>query len=364
VKIVVFGGCGDMGSYVVRDLVAHSEAEIIIADYRLAAAKKLAEKLDRAKAVFVDATKQESLLDVLAGADAAVGCIGPFYAFAAKMARAAIKAKVPYLDICDDHGPMEELFALEKEAKEAEITIITGLGSSPGLSNLLAKQGAMQLDEVERIKIFWVGSAADSRGLAVIMHLLYAITGKVPTYKDGKLIEVLAASEEEAVQFPQPLGKVSLFHCGHPEPITIPRYIKVKTVSIKGGLIPRWNNWLAKLFVKLGLTNTPKRIASLAKCVHAIEGIFRVGGIPLFGLRVDVLGRKAGEEKSLSFSVVDKMGRLTGIPAALGALMLAKGELRQPGVFAPEGIIEPAPFLAELAKRGINILSSKDAAMN
>ena len=41
---------------------------------------------------------------------------------------------------------------------------------------------------------------------------------------------------------------------------------------------------------------------------------------------------------------IDKMRRLTGIPAAVGK-----------GVYAPEGCLEPEPFFAELARREIKI---------
>ncbi|HID86194.1 MAG TPA: saccharopine dehydrogenase, partial [Anaerolineae bacterium] len=80
-NIVVLGGCGDMGSYVVRELLESSEATVTIADYREAEAKRLAAELgERAKGIFVDANNEDSLLLALRGADVAVGCIGPFYA--------------------------------------------------------------------------------------------------------------------------------------------------------------------------------------------------------------------------------------------------------------------------------------------
>lgn len=355
-NIVVLGGCGDMGSYVVRELLESSEATVTIADYREAEAKRLAAELrKRARGIFVDANNEDSILLALRGADVAVGCIGPFYAFAPKMARAAIRAGVNYVDICDDHGPIQELFALDGAAKEAGVTVITGLGWTPGLSNVLARHSAEQLEEVEEIKVAWAGGAADSQGLAVIKHVFYAVTGDVPTYRDGQWVNVPAMSGTEVVEFPEPLGQIEVFHCGHPEPLTIPRYIRARTVSLKGALTPKWNDQLAALFVRLGLTDSPGKIDRLSKIVHAIEGVFRTGGIPLSGLRVDVIGRKEGQERTISFSAADKMGRLTGIPAAIGALMLARGEIAAKGVFAPEGCIEPRPFLAELARRGIEI---------
>jgi hypothetical protein len=49
------------------------------------------------------------------------------------------------------------------------------------------------------------------------------------------------------------------------------------------------------------------------------------------------------------------MPDLTGLPLAVGALMLARGEIDVPGVVAPEACIEPEAFLAELERRGIQI---------
>jgi saccharopine dehydrogenase-like NADP-dependent oxidoreductase len=239
-RIVVLGGCGDMGSHVVQDLLQTSEAEVVIADYRVEVAKEMASKLgERAKAAFVDATDPASLRKVLEGANAAVGCIGPFYKFAFPLAKAALEAGVNYVDICDDYSPVESILALDEPARQAGITIITGLGWTPGITNILARHASRQLDEVEEINIAWTGSASDSKGLAVIMHVFYASTGEVPSWIDGKLVKVKASSGKETVEFPAPLGKVKVSHCGHPEPITIPRYIKAKTCNPEGCPHPR-----------------------------------------------------------------------------------------------------------------------------
>ncbi|HOG45622.1 MAG TPA: saccharopine dehydrogenase NADP-binding domain-containing protein, partial [Anaerolineae bacterium] len=252
-RIVVLGGCGDVGSHAVRDLAETYEGTVVIADYRVELAKRLAAELGaKAEARFVDANSEESLVNAMKGADAAVGCIGPFYRYAAPVARAAVQAGVNYVDVCDDYGPIAELLALDGAARAAGMTLVTGVGWTPGLTNLLAKKGAAELDEVDEIRVFWAGSSADSTGLAVIMHVFYAVTGQVPTYKDGAWLDVPAGSGVEKVEFPQPLGVVRVFHCGHPEPLTIPRYLKARTVSLKGALVPNWNNTMASSFAKIG----------------------------------------------------------------------------------------------------------------
>lgn len=355
-KVVVLGGCGDMGQGVVEDLIHQTDAEVVIADYRVEAAKEYAARLgDRATGVFVDANDPALLVSVLKGADAAVGAIGPFYRYAPKMAAAAIKAGVNYVDICDDYGPIEELFQMHEAARAGGVTVITGLGWTPGITNLMCRLGASSLDSVDEIKISWAGGAEDSQGLAVVMHVFYAVTGQVPTYLDCQWTTVRAGTGREAVNFGGPLGTIRVSHCGHPEPLTVPRYIKARTVSLKGALTPEWNNALADLFVRLRLTATPQRIETLTRVVHKVEHILGAGGVPFSGARVDVFGEKDGKPCTCSYRTVDKMRRLTGIPAAIGAWMLARGQISAKGVYAPEGCLEPQPFFEELAKRGIKV---------
>ena len=144
-------------------------------------------------------------------------------------------------------------------------------------------------------------------------------------YRDGGWTEVAAGSEPEPIEFPPPLGKIRIFHCGHLEPLTIPRYIKVKNVSIKGALIPDWNNKLADLFARLKLISTPNKNDRMARIIHTIEGVFRVAGIAASGAQVEVTGLKGGKRRTISYSMTGRMGRLTRIPASIGALMLVRG---------------------------------------
>jgi len=65
---------------------------------------------------------------------------------------------------------------------------------------------------------------------AAFMHLLYETIEKVPTFKDGKMIEIDPLTETEPYEFP---GFKSMYAChiGHPEPVTLPRTIKAKSIS-------------------------------------------------------------------------------------------------------------------------------------
>jgi saccharopine dehydrogenase-like NADP-dependent oxidoreductase len=59
------------------------------------------------------------------------------------------------------------------------------------------------------------------------------------------------------------------------------------------------------------------------------------------------------------------MAALTGVPLAIGAKMLAGGEIEARGVVAPEACVPPDRFLDELGSRGIPVYEmGVDRAVN
>ncbi len=343
-----------MGRGVVEEL-CKSGIHVDIGDIRVEEARRIAEQLKehgKVDVVKVDINNREELARVVKNYDMVVNTIGPFYKYGYAVASSLVEAGVNFVDICDDHDAVDGILGLTEKAEERGVLGITGLGWTPGLSNLLAKKGYVELGgEVDAVDIWWFGSAADSKGLAVVMHLFYALTGDVPMYLGGKLTKVRAGSAPAYTEFPS-VGRLKLYYTGHPEPITIPKSLSVSDrVVIRGCLIPQWQNGLAKLFIKLGLTSTREKIERLARTVHGVEGMFRIGGKPVSGVKVDV---SRGKE-TLSYVAIDRMRRLTSIPAAIGAQMMLTGVIRGSGVHAPEKIIDASLFLRKVEERGIEI---------
>jgi saccharopine dehydrogenase-like NADP-dependent oxidoreductase len=303
--------------------------------------------------------KHDELVNVMKNHDIIISTIGPFYIFGPRIVQAAIDAEKPLIDICDDHGPTQEVLEMDKDAREAGIPILLGFGWTPGLSNFLARYGYDQLDKEKPIKvnIAWAGGAADSEGLAVVMHGLYAVTGQVPSFLNGKLIDVPAGKGHQRIEFPEPLGKVTVFDCGHPEPVTIPKILEgVEECTLKGGLTPNWNNKFAMSLKHLHLVQGKKRQKIIAKIVHKTEKLFETGGVAASSVRVDLLGYRDGEEVHLTYSTPSMpMGELTGYPASIAAQLLAEGEITAIGVTPPEAV-DPRPFFDELRKRGIEMI--------
>ena len=87
--------------------------------------------------------------------DIVINTIGPFYKFGNIILKAAIQAKKPYVDICDDWKPTLEMLDLKDDAIDGGITAIIGMGSSPGISNLMSVLACSEFDMVDEIITAW-----------------------------------------------------------------------------------------------------------------------------------------------------------------------------------------------------------------
>ena len=356
-KILVVGGYGDIGSCVVEKLIDFSSYQVTIGGRNLKKARSICKSFkDYIGAIQVDVENRSTLTAAFDSFDLVINCAGPFYKYGASAATAAIETRTHYVDICDDADPLPKLFVLDDAAKKAGVTVLTGMGWNPGVSNVAARLGANLLDEIDEIKIAWAVGSSDSGGLGALKHTFHGITGKIPVYKDGKQIMVPAWTGMETVDYPPPLGEMPALLFGHPEPVTLPRSIEVKNVSVRGGINPPWNNKTLRLLRSLGVTASKERIDSAAGIVHKVQRLLGVGGVKNSGLRIDVIGQKDGQERHLVFNMIDRIRPLTAIPCAVAASMLLEGKITQRGVVAPEMCIEPVEFFDRLADKGVKIL--------
>jgi lysine 6-dehydrogenase len=181
----------------------------------------------------------------------------------------------------------------------------------------------------------------------------------VPSFQKGRLVGVPAGTGQEVILFPPPVGRVTCYHLGHPEPVTLPRFLPgLRTVTLKGGLSEQPLNDLAIWLARLRLTDTPAKKDVLGKIIKAaLPVLSKLGQAeePCSAVRVDVYGWSGGEYRSLSYGAAAHMTELTGLPLAIGARLLASGEVRRPGVVAPEACLDPDLFLAEMSKRGVAV---------
>ncbi len=376
-KIVALGGAGVMGAELVRQLIKRTDAEIIVADASVKALKRIAAELGkRGRTVEINVDDSAALVKLLKGADIAVSTIGPFYKFGNRIVNACIDAGVNFLDIDDDFDATKDCLDLNDEAKKAGIIAVIGCGASPGITNILAKHAADKLNSVDDIRIYWAQSGIDPTGPGAMLHWFHITAEQIPIFKDGKWVNVRGFTEPEVVEFMPPIGKLECYYTGHPEPVTLPRYIKgVKNVSIKGCMYPTNMMNFYKVLDEVGLGTADDFIINEQLTMPMREVIVRITrAMPRFApdffkgairesvevykniagaQKLEVSGERKGEKIKYVYDYMsENVTQATTIPAAIGTVLIMEGKSKQKGVLGPEATFDPAQFIAALKGEG------------
>lgn len=359
-KVVVLGACADMAVPILPLIGAEKDVErVLLADIRVEKAKELASRYGhKYEASRVDANDPPSITRLVRGYDVAMGFIGPFYTFEDRVAAACIEAGTHYVSISDDYDAYLKVSKLDQRARDAQVTVISGLGNSPGLTNILARKGYESMEKPERINIAWTGGSDEAVGPANVKHVMHIFEGETLQWLDGKETWVRCGSGEKVVEFPEPIGKQTVFYTGHAESVSIPRNLKgLREVTLHGGIRPVWVARLATILGRLGLTTTHERRELLARVLTPVMDVFKFGGsanVSVF--RIDVYGTHKGEPRHHVYMGVGHIAEITSYPLLEGALMVARGEVTARGVFAAEAVLDPSVFLPRVQKRGVTLI--------
>ena len=369
-KVTVLGGCGAVGSVAVRTLARHPEfSEVVVADSNVEKARKLAKSLGQgASALGFDALDVASVKKAVQGSDVVLNCVGPFYATVKPVFQAVLESGINYVDVCDDVDVTIEILDMDRRAKEAGITALIGMGSSPGVTNVVARFAVETLlDSADSIDILHTHGGEPIEGAGVIGHRFHCMSMDIPMYLDGRLQYVKYFEEDgiamrERFTFPM-IGESLLYPYPHPEQITLPRYLKVRRVTNKGSVLPEAYYNLIRDMCHLGLHSTdPVSVKgqdvvpydfSIAFIIRERERLLRELN---FGqqrgcVTVVAKGQKDGQPCEYRFHMASRtqaLGEGTGMPAAMGAIAMNQGKVQGKGVLPPEACVDPAGFLSLL----------------
>ena len=384
-KVLALGGSGDMGRMAVSILLESPNAtSITVADNNYERAKHFVDLVgsDKLKAVEIDVTEKNKLIELISSHDFVMNTVGPFYKFASMILDAVIEAKKPYVDICDDWKPTLDLLEMDDRAKKAGITAIIGIGASPGITNLMAVVACSKLDEVDDLITAWGYGTGERIGSkpkffieprkfyrkfkdkpaianAATMHLFYETLEEIPTYRDGKFIDIKPLTDSDPLQFPG-FKDTYVCHIGHPEPVTLPRVLKLNSVSnlmymgkIVTDIVRKYTQQISNKEQTVSEA-TIKFGEELRNMRRDDKFIREYIGMPP-GLSVIATGIKEGRRMKVAIAnnqvPFGGMAGVTSVPLVLAAEMLINGEIKERGVLTPEEAIQdPMEFFNRYAK--------------
>jgi saccharopine dehydrogenase-like NADP-dependent oxidoreductase len=298
---------------------------------------------------------------------------------------AAIQAHVPYLDV---HGTLlvDERLALSAAAETAGITVLIGMGCSPGITNMLAGYGARNAAGAITVEVEYVTHRPMNPTLGLLDTALRQFRNHVRStvYEDGTYHSKLPFEGELRTRFPGLEEEVDLVYTPHSEPVTLPRFVPgLKKVTVRGAYQPQMMTLLRALY-SFGLMRQDLKV-NVGGVSHDFQPILRdalmgdgspkpAGVTPLYLLRVRVTGEEKGRRVINEMTVGHPhgwdplpQGRMTALPASFTAQLIARREFQRPGVCGPETFTDSQveACLAYLEARGLwRIMDRREIRMS
>jgi len=353
-----------MGKVAAYLLAKHGQADVRVTSRSEEKAKKAASEVNSrvgrevVKYEAVDVDDPDALKRSMRDADVIVNCVGPYYRYGINTIKVAIGMGAKYADICDEYVAAKEIVKLDGEAKRGKATILTSLGSSPGLSNIQVQYSARRMDSVSDVRIAWTASQSDPFGPSVMKHCLHCYNAP-HQFLDGKLVQVPPFSGRQIVEFPPPVGKVDVVYFDHPEVLTIPLYVKgVRNVTVRGGIFPGDIHDLIESWVKTGASLMDQYEID-GRQVAAVDFLTAVSMKimqskkdlePVAAQRIEVVGKVGGSDVTHVHASVGTMASGTVLPLFIATMMLAEGKIGEYGVLPPDAI-DPDQFFEEFKRR-------------
>lgn len=397
--LVVLGGGGAMGRITVRTLAEDTRvSRITVADVNLAAAERtiswLEQGQDKAHAAECDVRDEYATTEMLRGAAAVLNATD--YPYNLHVMRTALVARVSYADLGGLFHMTRRQYELDAAYREAGITAVLGIGSTPGITNLLARVAVDRLDSVERLDVR-IGSG-DFRPANAPFATPYSIrtildecTLQPVVYVDGDWHTVRPMSGQEQIDFPLPVGSASAMYTLHSEVALFPVSFRdhgLRHASFKIAFPPAFLSQL-KLLVDIGLASAdpiPVRdsVQGTALCVAPREFLAALLAARSTAaspseepadsdvLRVIAQGSRDGAPARLVEEMVvppyapwhAAAGDIdTGVPLAIAGILLGGGGARTTGACGAELAFEPFAFLSELTRYGMSATETATRAL-
>ncbi|HSL59371.1 MAG TPA: Gfo/Idh/MocA family oxidoreductase [Acidimicrobiales bacterium] len=321
-------GAGAVGARAARQLVSTDDVEqVVVRDLRA----------DRVSAVVrsLGPEADAELPPYAATVSADVAVLATPAGTHAGLARDLIARGVDVVSTSDSVDDVVALTALDPEARERGRVVVVGAGFSPGLTCLLARHAAADLDHVDEIHVATTGTG----GPACARQHHTALAGWAVDWRAGGWVRRRGGSGRELCWFPDPVGGRDCYRAARPEALLLaPVFPGVDRVTARLAATRR-----DRLTARLPMLRRP----------HPEGGPGAV--------RVEVRGRQGDQREIRVLGAMDRPAVAAGAVAAVAAVWVGTGRV-QPGAGGLADRVDALEVLTELARRGVRAAVFEGAA--
>ena len=337
-----------MGRVIARDLARERDFQVTVADASTTRRARL--EAEGLGTIALDLADDAAVRKAIAPAEVVVGAAPGHMGF--RLLRLVIETGKPYADIA---FMPEDFLKLDRLARERGATAVVDCGVAPGLSNLLCGRAEHEFDRVDSLLIL-VGGLPQHRVWPFEYRVVFSAVDVIEEYtrparwvEHGKVVAKPALSDVEPVDLPR-VGTVEAFNTDGLRSLAATLhapFMKEKTLRWPGHAermrMLRETGFLSLEPMDVGGV----KIRPYDVTTKLLFDAWRLpeGESDLTVMRIEAAGTYRGERCTWIWDLYDEadpatgfhsMARTTGFPCAIVARMLARGELRRPGVQPPE----------------------------
>src|ERR1051325_349928 len=365
-------GAGRMGYGAAFDLARQADVDrVTVADAMLDRAEHVAALSPKCRPVPPTASAGPASATRWRRHASAISCVN--YWYNETLARAAIAAGTNFCDLGGNNTVVDAELALDAEARAKGVNVIPDCGLAPGMVAVLVAHAAARFTSLDEIHIR-VGGVPQNPQPPLDYQLVFSVEGLLNEYierariiRDGQITEVESMTEVESREFPEPFGTMEAFQTSGGTS-TLPetflgrvRELDYKTIRYPGHCAK------FKTMIDLGLCSSePVNGVVPRKLLGALlERNLPHDEPDVVLVRVEV----KGDGRALRYDIIDRhdpsaglsaMMRTTAFPAAIVALMMARGQIEKKGALPQERCVPPELFMQELAARDIAVILSRE----
>jgi len=148
----------------------------------------------------------------------------------AAVALSAVRAAAAVVTTSDEITETRDLLALDQQARQHGVPLVVGAGFMPGLTCLLARAGAAELDSVDEIHVAKVGTG----GPACARQHHRALSSLAVDWRDGRWTRRPGGSGRELCWFPDPVAGRDCYRGALPDALLlVPAFPGVDRVTAR-----------------------------------------------------------------------------------------------------------------------------------
>jgi saccharopine dehydrogenase-like NADP-dependent oxidoreductase len=382
-KVFCLGGAGMICREAALDLFEHGDFDLItIGDVNPEAAREVAISMNSPKvdAIQIDVSRVDEAIEILRPYDIVVD--GTTISLNRIATECIARAGCHGINL---NGFGEE-YQYDAVFRQNGKTFVPGFGMTPGTTNMMAVKACEVLDEVKIIRVSHGAFRPIAFSKSITETTTYEYDPDLPgrvVYQKGEYIKVKPFARPRTIALPPPYPALEQYIIPHSEQVTLSKWLKnqgkdADLIEVRGSW-PKQNMALVRSLYDYGILRNEKIAiggidVGILDCVaeyllRSTEG--RTTELYGYALHVQVEGYRNSEKIRLTLTHTHPASdgtvkgweklraytRCVAIPMAIGAQLIAKGQIKDGavGVRIPEDVFHPDAIFSDLEKRGIFI---------